>query len=274
MIEATARVTHHLSRDDLNPVTAFELLAFCSVKGLPVNSNIWNRAALEMIVKAYNKRERMERVRKGAEWEGMSEARRVRLAHEICNAEGDVTYIDPTTGYTVFSFFGHLKRGDCCGVKKTEESYERTHRCRHCPFTEAGELKSDKMVALMERVRVIERARERAQEIWSGEKTERSGFGEVKELESVEAEGGHVLDEDGLARRFAKVVRRERAVKDGKVECAECADEKYVTCTRCNGWTFLVSPEHMNCPQCGAKGYHPCMSCTPFRPPSRSTFYS
>lgn len=274
IIEATARVTHHLFRGDLGPVTTFELLAFCNVKGLPVNSNIWNRAALETIVKAYSRREKMERLRKDAEWKGMSEARQVRLAHEICNAEGDVTYIDPTTGYTVFSFFGHLKRGYCCGVKKNEEGYERIHRCRHCPFTEIGELKSDKMVALMERVRVIERARERAQEIWRGKETERSRFGEVKEMKRVEVKGDVVLDEDDLARRFAKIVRRERVVKDGEVECVECADKKYVTCTRCNGWTFLVSPDHMNCPQCEAKGYHPCMSCTLFRPPSRSSFYS
>eukprot|EP00557_Chaetoceros_sp_GSL56_P003155 CAMPEP_0176495944 /NCGR_PEP_ID=MMETSP0200_2-20121128/10933_1 /TAXON_ID=947934 /ORGANISM="Chaetoceros sp., Strain GSL56" /LENGTH=409 /DNA_ID=CAMNT_0017893869 /DNA_START=245 /DNA_END=1471 /DNA_ORIENTATION=+ len=33
------------------------------------------------------------------------------------------TYIDPSTGFTVFTEFAHLKRGTCCGNK-----------CRHCPF--------------------------------------------------------------------------------------------------------------------------------------------
>jgi hypothetical protein len=33
------------------------------------------------------------------------------------------TYIDPATGYKVFTAFAHEKRGKCCGNK-----------CRHCPF--------------------------------------------------------------------------------------------------------------------------------------------
>lgn len=274
IIEATARVTFHLAQSDLTDVTTFELLAFCNVKGLPVNSNIWNRTALETTARAFSQRERLGRIRKGTEWEAMSEARQVRLSHEICNAEGDVTYIDPATKYTVFSYFGHLKRGYCCGVKETGEGFERTHRCRHCPFTENGELKGDRMVALKERVAVIERSRERAQEIWRSGMTEQSGFGQVKEMERVQEQGRSVPDDDGLVKKFAKIQRRTRAVKDGEFKCAECADEKYVTCTRCSGWTFLVSPRHMDCPQCEAKGYHPCVSCTPFRPKSRSSFYA
>jgi cob(I)alamin adenosyltransferase len=33
------------------------------------------------------------------------------------------TYIDPDTGFTVFTEFAHLKRGKCCG-----------NQCRHCPY--------------------------------------------------------------------------------------------------------------------------------------------
>jgi cob(I)alamin adenosyltransferase len=33
------------------------------------------------------------------------------------------TYIDPSTGFTVFTEYAHLKRGTCCGNK-----------CRHCPY--------------------------------------------------------------------------------------------------------------------------------------------
>jgi len=33
------------------------------------------------------------------------------------------TYIDPNSGYMVFTTYSHLKRGKCCGSK-----------CRHCPY--------------------------------------------------------------------------------------------------------------------------------------------
>ncbi|CAL8104032.1 unnamed protein product [Calicophoron daubneyi] len=37
---------------------------------------------------------------------------------------GAKTYIDPKTGYVVFTECAHLERGKCCGS-----------RCRHCPFS-------------------------------------------------------------------------------------------------------------------------------------------
>jgi len=36
---------------------------------------------------------------------------------------GSTTYIDPPTGFSVFTDLIHLKRGNCCG-----------NRCRHCPY--------------------------------------------------------------------------------------------------------------------------------------------
>lgn len=43
--------------------------------------------------------------------------------HEAACARGAATYIDPETGYTVFTRLAHLKRGKCCGSA-----------CRHCPY--------------------------------------------------------------------------------------------------------------------------------------------
>lgn len=45
-----------------------------------------------------------------------------RLHKEACEAEKRL-YIDPSTGYKVFTAFAHLKRGKCCGSA-----------CRHCPY--------------------------------------------------------------------------------------------------------------------------------------------
>ncbi|KAG5276249.1 hypothetical protein AALO_G00129720 [Alosa alosa] len=45
-----------------------------------------------------------------------------RLHKKACEAEKRL-YIDPSTGYKVFTAFAHLKRGKCCGSA-----------CRHCPY--------------------------------------------------------------------------------------------------------------------------------------------
>ncbi len=44
----------------------------------------------------------------------------------LCQARQQ-TYDDPATGYTVFTAFSHLTRGDCCGSA-----------CRHCPYAHFG----------------------------------------------------------------------------------------------------------------------------------------
>lgn len=43
--------------------------------------------------------------------------------HRLAVQEGSITYIDPSTGFTVFTELAHLRRGTCCG-----------NQCRHCPF--------------------------------------------------------------------------------------------------------------------------------------------
>ena len=43
--------------------------------------------------------------------------------HQQALREGSKTYIDPETGFTVFTELLHLERGFCCG-----------NSCRHCPF--------------------------------------------------------------------------------------------------------------------------------------------
>ncbi|ASD64398.1 DUF5522 domain-containing protein [Bdellovibrio bacteriovorus] len=44
------------------------------------------------------------------------------LHRSACDAGKD-SYVDPATGYTVFTEYFHLKRGHCCGSG-----------CRHCPW--------------------------------------------------------------------------------------------------------------------------------------------
>ncbi|XP_062869305.1 uncharacterized protein C1orf53 homolog [Trichomycterus rosablanca] len=44
------------------------------------------------------------------------------LHQEACKA-GKRTYIDPLSGYKVFTEFAHKERGQCCGSA-----------CRHCPY--------------------------------------------------------------------------------------------------------------------------------------------
>ncbi|GAB5357179.1 hypothetical protein AAMO2058_000351800 [Amorphochlora amoebiformis] len=47
--------------------------------------------------------------------------------HRVACEKGEETYIDPGTGFTVFTKLGHLNRGKCCGF-----------RCRHCPYEYAN----------------------------------------------------------------------------------------------------------------------------------------
>lgn len=43
--------------------------------------------------------------------------------HAAAVARGERSYIDPQTGYMVFTELQHLERGNCCGSA-----------CRHCPY--------------------------------------------------------------------------------------------------------------------------------------------
>ena len=43
--------------------------------------------------------------------------------HQQALNRGSTTYVDPETGFTVFTELSHLKRGTCCG-----------NLCRHCPY--------------------------------------------------------------------------------------------------------------------------------------------
>ncbi len=46
--------------------------------------------------------------------------------HEKAVRAGDVTYVDPATGYSVLTVTAHLERGSCCH-----------NGCRHCPFVQS-----------------------------------------------------------------------------------------------------------------------------------------
>ncbi|XP_039984811.1 uncharacterized protein C1orf53 homolog [Xiphias gladius] len=45
-----------------------------------------------------------------------------RIHREACEAKKQM-YVDPSSGYKVFTEYAHLQRGKCCG-----------NACRHCPY--------------------------------------------------------------------------------------------------------------------------------------------
>ena len=47
--------------------------------------------------------------------------------HEAAVARGEYSYVDPETGYMVFTELQHRERGNCCGSA-----------CRHCPYGHAN----------------------------------------------------------------------------------------------------------------------------------------
>jgi Family of unknown function (DUF5522) len=56
-----------------------------------------------------------------------SEDQAIREAHDRAVAAGEPGYLDPETGYFVFTAAELAARGACCGSG-----------CRHCPFTGSG----------------------------------------------------------------------------------------------------------------------------------------
>lgn len=54
--------------------------------------------------------------------------------HDEAVARGEMDYIDPASGYHVFTELAHLKRGKCCGSG-----------CRHCHANVNPELKADRI---------------------------------------------------------------------------------------------------------------------------------
>uniref|UniRef100_A0A8C2YHM7 Chromosome 1 open reading frame 53 n=1 Tax=Coturnix japonica TaxID=93934 RepID=A0A8C2YHM7_COTJA len=53
--------------------------------------------------------------------------RRIVELHREAAAAGRQTYVDPATGYQVFTEVAHLQRGKCCGSA-----------CRHCPYEQVN----------------------------------------------------------------------------------------------------------------------------------------
>ena len=47
----------------------------------------------------------------------------IREAHDRAVADGEPGYLDPETGYFVFTAVALAERGECCGSG-----------CRHCPY--------------------------------------------------------------------------------------------------------------------------------------------
>ena len=59
---------------------------------------------------------------------GRPDVARIRAAHDTAVATGAEDYVDPATGYRVFTAVTLLERGRCCG-----------QGCRHCPWVGAGD---------------------------------------------------------------------------------------------------------------------------------------
>ena len=49
-------------------------------------------------------------------------------AHDLAVALDETTYVDPVSGYMVFTSVEHLRRGYCC-----------ENDCRHCPYGRADD---------------------------------------------------------------------------------------------------------------------------------------
>lgn len=237
-----------------------KLAALCRIKGLrqrPSTSASEQRRVLVDAVTKYLDDEYSARTKLG-KWDSLSEAARIRLLHRVCNAEGDVTYYDPATGYTVFSAFAHLRRGHCCGIE--DGTGARMHRCRHCPYAEDGTLPSKQMVAMKERISLVDAFRE---ELTARTHTDHA----VSTPSSKPAQSDSAVAHDPVAASVG-------SVETDVDVCPTCHGTEMMVCTRCNGWTILASPIIRKCQQCNASGWHGCMDCTPWRPRQRTEFYS
>jgi hypothetical protein len=53
----------------------------------------------------------------------MTREEEIAIAHDRAVAAGEDTYVDPATGYSVFTRAYLLERGTCCDSG-----------CRHCPY--------------------------------------------------------------------------------------------------------------------------------------------
>lgn len=271
--DAAVRVTHALRSGDRSSLSAMQLLAFCAVKGVAVTQNVWDREALLAAALNYMDQERAVSTRTGPAWE-KSDEERVRMVHAVCNGEGEVTYIDPQTAYTVFTYFGHLKRGDCCGVKKDEDAekgYTRTHRCRHCPYLHNGELGNPRMKELKDRIPLIEYVRWKASQEFtdtSGEDHLRLSFQPASQQGDTASAGAFTVQHGSNSANSEK-----NTDAHSTVLCSTCNDLKITPCTRCKGWRFVVCPTSRVCPQCDGTGQHACMACTSWRPPPKHSFY-
>lgn len=238
------------------------LRAYCEAKGAQVRSD-----GLAAAAKRYALEEEASRKRAGPVWDVYRPNARQRLLHDVCNGEGDATYTDPDTGFTVFAAVAHLRRGYCCGLM---EDGERIHRCRHCPYSMSGEVVNPSMKRLAARIPLIDAVRrEVTAQVESI--TQLSTEPQVTTGASCSSTDSHLTvnstsnDDAGIGYTFDV---------DENSKCTTCEGTSVTFCTRCKGFRFLITPEARLCPQCKAKGIHPCMDCTPWRPPQRTHFMS
>lgn len=94
---------------------------------------------------------------------------------------------------------------------------------------------------------------------------------------SSSAKNGHLRRRKLVKQRLGNVVMRQSKPKEDVEQMQTYltgGGETFMTCRRCNGWTTVFSPHVQNHGQCNREAMHPCISCTPFRPPPLTSIYS
>jgi len=176
--------------------------------------------------------------------------RLILLLHEVAVSNGAVTYLDPATGYTVFTSFSLVTRDSgCCGVKYKEDgTYVRTHKCRHCPYDMDGKLSRKDMKELKARGPMIAAYRDAME-------SEMQQL--ASKIVSVASSSGHKITE---------------AVEGASADCGTCRGSGVTPCPKCMGLGFLITPDIRKCHICNGQKQTPCLSCTGWQIPVSKAF--
>lgn len=140
-----------------------------------------------------------------------------------CRAE-ERSYQDPTTGFTVFTEYFHLKRGTCCG-----------NSCRHCPYGWANVKSGNRKLALVESGNKVQ-VQARLAEVMNGTDSA-SGGGESVETASADDD---LLSDTGY---FAQEEKKEEVVLPSPAEKKKSKKNVPYTRTGDAGTSSLLTGE-------------------------------
>ncbi|KAA8491278.1 hypothetical protein FVE85_7699 [Porphyridium purpureum] len=179
-----------------------------------------------------------------SEGKPMEQRKAIRVLHEVAVSKGAATYIDPATGYTVFTALSLLQRPTgCCGISAEDAPLgaapKRTHRCRHCPYDHDGRLNRADMKALAARAHLLVALRDRV---------------------------------DRYVDTALKDKLAEASVRHEGRECQLCFGSQEADCERCKGVGILISPDLATCHVCRGAKRTPCPRCTAWAAPVPKAF--